>query len=76
MLLLGVHVEVPSEEGSRKRSRGRPPTIGHFHEDVSSIHFFKILMAPKIGVLALTHGFRPYLGPVSRKMTMKTTTWC
>jgi hypothetical protein len=33
-------------------------------------------MAPGIGVLPLPDGFRPYLGPVSWKMIIKTTTGC
>ncbi|KAM0877497.1 hypothetical protein ACQ4PT_035456 [Festuca glaucescens] len=76
MMRLGVPVEVPSEEGSSKRPRGRPPTVGHFHEDVSTTHFCKVLMAPRIGVLLLPDGFRRYLGPVPGKMIVKTTIGC
>jgi hypothetical protein len=41
---------------------------------MSSTHFCKILVAPGIKVLPLPDGFRPYLGPVSGKMIIKTTT--
>jgi hypothetical protein len=34
------------------------------------------MMAPGIGVLTLPDTFMPYLGPVSGKMIMKTTTGC
>jgi hypothetical protein len=51
MLRLVVPVEVAAEEGSSKKPRGRPPSVGHFHEDVSPTHFCKIHMAPGIGVL-------------------------
>jgi hypothetical protein len=76
MLRLGVPVKVPPEEGSSRKRIRRPPSVGHFHEDMSPTHFCKILMAPGIGVLPLPNGFRPYLGPVSRKMIIKTTTGC
>jgi hypothetical protein len=74
MLRLEVPVEVPHEEGSSRKHIGRPPSVGHFHEDMSLTHFCKILMAPGIGVLPLPDGFRPYLGLVSGKMIIKTTT--
>jgi hypothetical protein len=69
-------VEVPPEEGSSKKRIGRPPTVGHFHDDVSPTHFSKIVMAPGIGVLPLPNGFRPYLGLVPGKMIVKTITEC
>jgi hypothetical protein len=72
---LGVPVEVPDEDPSRKRI-GWPPSVGHFHEGMNPTHFCKILMAPGIGVLPLLDGFRPYLGPVPGKMIIKTTTGC
>jgi hypothetical protein len=74
MLRLGVHIEVPPEKGSSKKRPGRPPSVGHFHDDVSPTRFCKILMALGIGVLPLRDAFRPYLGPVSGKMIVKTTT--
>jgi hypothetical protein len=40
------------------------------------MYFYKILMAPGIGVLPLLDGFRPYLCPVLGKMIVKTTTRC
>jgi hypothetical protein len=43
---------------------------------MSHTHFYKILMAPGIGVLPLPDGFRPSLGPVPGKMIIKTTTGC
>jgi hypothetical protein len=70
MMCLGVPVKVPTEEGSSKRPRGWPPSVGH------STHFCKILMALGIGVLLLPDAFRPYLGPVPGKMIVKTTTGC
>jgi hypothetical protein len=76
MIRLGVPVEVPPEEGSSRKCIGRPPSVGHFHEDMSPTHFCKILMAPGIGVLPLSDGFRPYLGPVQGKMIIKTTIGC
>jgi hypothetical protein len=76
MLRLGVPVEVPPEEGSSKKRIGWPPSIDHFHDDISPTHFCKILIAPGIGVLPLPDGFRPYLGPVPGKMIIKTTTRC
>jgi hypothetical protein len=72
-----VPVEVPSvEEGSGKRPRGRPPTVGHFHDDVSPTHFCKILMALGIGLLPLPDAFMPFLIPVQGKMIVQTTTGC
>jgi hypothetical protein len=65
-------MKVP-QESSRKRYRGRPPIVGHFHEDVPPTHFRKLLMAPGIGVLTLPYAFRSYLGPVTGKMIVKTT---
>jgi hypothetical protein len=76
MLRLGVSVEVPSEEGSSRKRIGWPPSVGHFHEDISPTHFCKILILPGIGVLPLPDGFRPYLGLVLGKMIIKTTTGC
>jgi hypothetical protein len=76
MLRLGVHVEVSPEEGSIKKCIGQPPSVGHFHDDVSPTHFCKILMAPGIGVLPLPDGFMPYLVSVRGKMIVKTTTGC
>jgi hypothetical protein len=76
MLRLGVPVEVPPEKGSSRKHIGRPPSVGHFHENMSPTHFCKIIMAPGIGVLPLPDGFRPYLGPVPGKMIIKTTTGC
>jgi hypothetical protein len=61
MLRLGVPVEIPPEDGSTKKRIGRPPTVGHFHDDISPTHFYKILMAPGVGVLPLPDGFRPYI---------------
>jgi hypothetical protein len=74
MLRLEVLVEVPPEEGSSRKRIRRPPSVGHFHEDISPTHFCKILMAPGIGVLPLPDGLRPYLGPVPGKMIIKITT--
>jgi hypothetical protein len=71
-MLCLVPVEVLDEGPSRKRI-GRPPLVGHFHEGMNPTHFCKILMAPRIGVLPLLDGFRPYLGPVPGKMIIKTT---
>jgi hypothetical protein len=68
MLHLGMPVEVAVEEGSSKKPRGWPPSVGHFHDDVSPTHFCKILMVPGIGVLPLPDAFRPYLGSVPGKM--------
>jgi hypothetical protein len=76
MLRLGVPVEVPPEEGSSRKRIGQPPSVGHFHEDMSPMHFCKILMALGIGVLPLPDGFRPYLSPVPRKIIIKTSTGC
>jgi hypothetical protein len=76
MMHLGVSVEVAGEEGLDKRPRGRPLTVGHFHEDVSPTHLCKVLMPPGIEVLPLPESFRPYLGPVPGQMIMKTTTGC
>jgi hypothetical protein len=73
MLRLVVPVEVAAEEGSSKKPRGRPPSVGHFHEDVSPTHFSKIHMAPGIGVLPLREAFIPYIALVRGKMTVKTT---
>jgi hypothetical protein len=39
-------VEVPPEDGSSRKRIGRPPSVGHFHEDMSPTYFCKILMAP------------------------------
>jgi hypothetical protein len=75
-MCLGVLVEVPPEEGSSRKRIGQPPSVGDFHEDMSHTHFYKILMAPGIGVLPLPDGFRPSLGPVPGKMIIKTTTGC
>jgi hypothetical protein len=75
-LRLGVLVEVPPKEGSSKKCPRVPPFVGHFHDDVSPTHFWKILMAPSIRVLPLPNTFRPYLGPVLGKMITKTTTRC
>jgi hypothetical protein len=69
-------MEVPPEESSSMKRIGRPPSVGHFHKDMSPTHFCKILMAPGIGVLPLPDSFRPYLGLVSWKMIIKTTTRC
>jgi hypothetical protein len=76
MLRLGVLVEVPPEEGSSRKRIGRPPSVGHFHEDISPTHFCKILIALGIGVLPLPYGFRPFLGPMPGKRIIKTTTGC
>jgi hypothetical protein len=76
MLRLGVPVEVPPDEGSSKKRIERPPSVRHFHDNVSPSHFCKILMASGIGVLPLPDGFMPYLGPVPGKMIVKTTTGC
>jgi hypothetical protein len=57
-----------------KRVQARSVLDGHFHDDVSPTRFCKILMALGIGVLPLRDAFRPYLGPVSGKMIVKTTT--
>jgi hypothetical protein len=76
MLRLGVHVEVPPEEGSNKKRIGWPPSVGHLHDDVFPTHFCEIHMAPGIGVLPLPDGFRPYIGLVPGKMIIKTTTGC
>jgi hypothetical protein len=76
MLRLAVPVEISLEEGSSKKHIGRPPLVGHFHDDISPTHFCKILMAPGIGVLPLPDGFRPYLSPVPGKMIIKITTGC
>jgi hypothetical protein len=69
-------MEVAGEEGSSKRPRGRPLTVGHFYEDVSPTHFCNVQMTPGIGVLPLPEAIRPYLGPVLGKMIVKTTTYC
>jgi hypothetical protein len=69
-------VEVRPEEGSSRKRIGRPPSVGHFHEDMSTTHFCKILMEPGIGMLPLPDGFKPYLGPVPGKMIIKTITGC
>jgi hypothetical protein len=76
MMRLGVPVEVPPEEGSSKKCIGRPPSVSQFHEDMSPTHFYKILMAPGIGLLPLLDDFRPYLRPVLGEMIIKTTTGC
>jgi hypothetical protein len=68
-------MEVPKEVHSKK-PRGRRTPVGHFHEDASPTHFCKVLMAPRIGVLPLPDAFGPDLGPVPRKMIVKTTTGC
>jgi hypothetical protein len=69
-------MEVPPEEGSSRKRIGQPPSVGHFHEDMSPTHFCKILMAPGIAVLPLLDGFRPYLGLVTGKMIIKTMMAC
>jgi hypothetical protein len=65
-------MEVPAEEGSNKRPRGRLHRVDHFHEEVSPTHFCKVMMARGIEMLPLLDAFRAYLGPVLGKMIVKT----
>jgi hypothetical protein len=37
------------EGRSSKSASGRPPKVGHFHDDVGPTHFTKVIMAPEVG---------------------------
>jgi hypothetical protein len=47
---LGAPTEVPSD-GLAKKRRGRPATIGHFHDDEGSQDFPMIIFKPTFGKL-------------------------
>lgn len=64
------------EGSSAKRPRGRPPKIGHFHDDVGPTHFAKVVLSPGLELLPIPTGFRPYLGTVPRTIILKTNTGC
>jgi hypothetical protein len=70
---LGEGCSKYAEEGrSTKRPRGRPPKIGHFHDDLGPTHFAKVLLASRLEMLPIPPGFRPHLGTVPSTMILKT----
>jgi hypothetical protein len=64
------------EGNTPKRPRGGPMKIGHFHDEVSPTYFAIVIIAPGLDFLPITGGIRPYLGTISRTVTLKTNTGC
>jgi hypothetical protein len=58
------------KESCNKIARGKPPSVGHFHEEVSPTHFYKLMMSPRIGMLSIPDTFRTYLAPQPERLSL------
>jgi hypothetical protein len=71
---LRIPTAVQEREGSNKWERGRPASVGHFHEESSPTHFIKVIFKLGQGTLPIPNACIPYLGPVLGKITLMTYT--
>ena len=50
--------------------------IGHFHEEVSPTHFFKVILAPRLDLLSIPHAFRQHIDSIPKEIVLKKNTSC